>query len=365
MNSMKDTSTERPDSDGDIGLLLYKTGHSIKQFFVWIGYLLRHLGRAFGVFLLFLFRNILWLIVGALAGLGYGYYNYQKKGTFYVSEMTVKANFNSSRALYNTVEYINSLISSANLNELARLFKISPDQAKQLVEVSAVNIESEFYISEMYREQFLQPDRTIRFKQDTFWLRTVGYEKFKESLTKFDYPMHRIEAKSTNAAIFPKLETGISNIVSANQMLRDVRDNSVISNNDGEKLLVNAIRGIDSLRQAYNQRLARGESTSPPAVNQLTLAPTASEPAVPELDLYDKLLELQYELKKARTKSATEKDVIEIYASFNPVGRRLTFLEQNGTRDILTGVLLSLILLCVIATFRWRSALEKQKKSIT
>lgn len=365
MDSSKKTSPDYQGSDGDVGFLIYKVGHTVKQFFVWIGRGLAVLGEALSAFVVFLFRNAIWLLIGTAVGVAYGYFNYTKQGAYYTSEMTVKANFNSSRALYNTIEYLNSLISASKTDELSRLLGITPTEADGLIEFSGNNVESEIITADMYKAQFMQDDRRLpKIRRDTFWLRTIEYRDFKESLTKFDYPFHEIELKSTNPSIFSKIEKGITSYISKVQLLQDIKNQQVVSNNDEEKALVSAIQSIDTLRHAYNQRLARGESTSVPSTNQLTVvqSPPTSETKTPELEVYDKLLDLLDQLKKSRIRNSTENDVIEVISPFNPVGKKLTFFQQNGTRDILSGLSLSIIILLFVGSYRKLEQMNKRKR---
>lgn len=365
MDSSKRTSPEFQGSDGDVGFLIYKVGHTIKQFFVWIGRGIAILGEALAAFVIFLFRNAIWLLIGTVIGVAFGYYNYTKQGAYYTAELTVKANFNSTRSLYNTIEYLNSLISANKTDELSKVLNITPAEADQLIEFSANNVESEIIKADMYKDQFMQDDpRSPRIRRDTFWLRTIEYRDFKESLTKFDYPFHEIELKSTNPSIFSKTEKGIVNYISKVQLLQDIKTQQVVSNNDEEKALLSAIQSIDTLRHAYSQRLARGESTTAPSSNQLTVmqSPATAATKAPELEVYDKLIELLDQLKKSRIRNSTENDVIEVISSFNPVGRKLTFFQQNGTRDILAGLFLSIIILLFVGSYRKLEQMNKRKR---
>ena len=363
MDSKKQTSPEYSESDGDVGLLLYKTGHALKQFFIWIGKILSQFGQAVISLIVFLFRNAIWLLAGTLIGLGYGYFGYKKQGDTYTAQMSVKANFNSTRSLYNTIEYLNSLIAANKTDELSKIFGITEPEADRLIEFSCTFIESEIITAEMYKQQFMQYDHKSAWTRvDTFWLRTIEYGHFKEELTKYDYPYHEIGVKSTNSSIFSRLEKGIVNYISRVELLQEIKDQQLISNNDEEKILTAAIQNIDTLRRAYNLRLSRGESTETPGVNQLTFLQSTPEVKTPELQLYDKLMDLLDQLKKSRIKNTTEKDVIEVLSSFNPIGKRLTFLQQNGTRDILAGLAVSIIILSLIATYKELNRLEKSKR---
>lgn len=362
MDSSKKTTPEHSDSDADVGLLLYKTGRAIKQFFLWLGRILNRLGRAVIIGALFILRNIIWLAAGTLIGLAFGYYQFQKHGNYYFAQMTVKANFNSTRSLYNQIEYLNSLIAAGKSDDLAGIFNITAKEATQLIDFSANFVQSELITAEMYQEQFMEHDRTVKVRQDTFWLRTIKYNDFKESLTKFDYPYHDITVRSTNPSIFKKLEKGIVNLVSSNDLLNEIKNRQAISNKDEERLITQSIENLDTLRRAYNARLAHGESVTPSTGNQLTLLENAPTVKTPELELYDKMLELHDQLKKSRKRNSTEKDIVEIFSSFNGVGKRLTFWQQNGLRDMITGLVVTFLILLLVAIYKTLAAFEKNRK---
>ncbi len=279
--------SERPEYDADVSLLLYKTGRSFKQFFIWLGKIFTQLGKSLATGLLFLMRNIVWLIAGTLLGLGYGYFQFTRNGAHFVAEMTAKANFNSSRALYSTVDYVNSLIANGQVDELGKLFNISREEARQLVEFSANAVESELMAADIYQQQFMQYDRTAKTRQDTFWLKTLKYSDFKKSLTKYDYPYHEIRVVSTNPSIFPRLEKGMVDYISRNELLQDIKNRQAISNNDEEKLIATAIENIDTLRRVYNERLKKGQPATLPSGNQMTILESKPEiTTTPELDLF-------------------------------------------------------------------------------
>ncbi len=353
MDPINKPSGAENDSDAYVGLLLYKTGASIKRLFVGIGRMFYVLGKAIADFVLFLFRNLLWLVLGTLIGLGYGAYRISKEGNKFASELTIKTNFNSSRTLYSTIEYLNALIGAQKLEDLSGLFKITKEEARQLVSFNTKPVKSEMITAGMYRDQFIQYDRTFRSKQDTFWLRTVKYEDFKETLTNYDYPFHQVTAISTNPMVFPKLQTGLIAYISNNKLLQETKQRQVLSNREEELLLSSAIKTIDTLRKAYSTRIASGELPTTLPGNQITMMDNAPETKVPELEVYDKMLELQDELKKSRRRSLTENEIVEVISSFTPVGRQLSILEQNTTRYAVIAFIFTFLILVGISSVKY------------
>ena len=100
------------DDDIDLGKIFDKTGGMIATFFKWVDRGLNSFSNGVLDLLFLLRRNFIWLLAGTLAGVGLGIYFHSKNGDRYTSTMTVRANFNSTRALYSTIGYLNALINN-------------------------------------------------------------------------------------------------------------------------------------------------------------------------------------------------------------------------------------------------------------
>ena len=353
----------QPDADADLGRILYKTGSSIKQAF-------RILYHAFlkccsGILLaiLFLFRHIVWIVIGTVLGLGYGWYVMNKNGTKYQSDMIIKTNFNSTRSVYNAIDYLNAALYNGRDEELAAIFHITPKEASMIESFSAEPVESEVIKAQMYRDLFLVNSRNIRnITPDTVWMRTITFADFKKSLTRFDYPYQEISVTATNAFLFSKLQDGFIRQVTQVPLLQEAKKSQIATNAETEELLRTAIGNIDSLRMAYNQRLIKGGSLNDKESNQLTVMQNAQVMRTPELDLYDKQLELQDELRKASARSVTEKEVVEVYSPFSAVGQRVSFLRQSVVRFGSMGFFITISILLLIAFYKALAKMEKRNK---
>jgi hypothetical protein len=278
--------------------------------------------------------------------------------------MILKANHGSARSLYSTVDYLNSLISSGQVDDLTKFFDITPGEAGALSEFTIEPMKSELITIDLYKDAFLISENSPKIRTDTFWTRTIKFEDFKESLTQYDYPFQIVTGYTTNAAVFSKLSNGIGSYIEKNALLNSVKIEGTKSNADEEVLLERSIQNIDSLRRAYNERLTKGQSLTQPA-NQVTVLQGGTETALtPELDLYDKLLKLQDELKKSRLRSATEKNVIEILSPFNPVGKKISFVKSVGTMALI-GILSTLAILLLIAFYKWLVVFESSQSAKT
>jgi hypothetical protein len=346
----------------DLGQLFFKTGGVINNLFLGLNRLMIRISNGFLNLLFFLRRNFVWLVVGTLLGLGYGFYLVSAYGVSYTSDLTVRANFNSTRSLYGSIDYFSSLIGSSKFDELARMLNISPKEAASLRSIEAAPVKSELITAQLYNDQFLDNiPRANRVRTDTFWINTINYKDFKTSLTKYDYPLHEISVTSTDAFIFPKIQQGIINKISSNEFLQQVKTSDLATNKAVVDIITSSIASLDTLRNTYNKRLSsppRGESTT----GNVTLLDGSVISHIPELELYDKLLELKDELKTAKNESVMESNILQIYSPFSSVGQRESFFRQSVVRFSLTGLVLSLIILVAINWYKSLTRLEKAHK---
>lgn len=337
------------DSDKDVSFLLYKTAQAIKRALNGLGSVLVAIGLVIKNFFLFLFRNLAWLVLGTVIGLGFGLYKYMKAGPQYSSELVVQVNFNSARSLYNTIEHINILIGNGGKDELSRIFKITKDDAAKLTRFTIEPVKEEMIVADMYRRKFLlDPVDKHNIRQDTFWTRTVPYRDFKESLKEYDYPLHKITAISYNRDLFGKLQNGITDRLLANELAGRFKTAEAENNEEDIKLLAAAIDGLDTLRRTYNEKLRKGDDI-PQVIDQKAGLPQNNFSFVaPELELYDRLMQLREELKLARRRAVQESNVVEVHSEFVSPGKRVPLLEENILQSTIMGLIFVLAILFLI-----------------
>jgi len=348
--------------DVDLGQLFYKTGGVINNLFLGLNRLIVWISNNFLNSMFFLRRNFVWLLAGTLLGLGYGFYQVSADGIRYTSDLTVRANFNSTRSLYGSIDYFSSLIGSSKIDELARIFKISPKEAASLRSIEAAPLKSEIMTAQLYNDHFLNNNPLgDRPRTDTFWINTISYKDFKTSLTKYDYPLHDISVTSTDALIFPKIQQGIIDKISSNEFLQQLKTTDLATNKEVVDIITSSIASLDTLRNTYNKRLSLPPREQTAAGN-VTLLDGNVVSSIPELELYDKLLEMKDELKSAKNESVMESNILQVYSPFSSVGQRESFFKQSVVKYSLTGLVLSLIILVAIDLYKSLYRLEKAYK---
>ncbi len=343
--------------DADINVLVYKTGKFVKKIIDAIWRCITGFFSSIFLLLLFILRNIIWIIAGTVVGLGYGLYVLNKNGVVFQSEMIVKTNFNSSRPLYKTVDYLNAVINTGAINQLDSIFDITTEEARQINGFSVQPVESKMAAAEMYRDMFLQNYNP--WKNDTVLRRSFTYSDFKNTLTQFDYPLQEITVRSTNPFLFSKLQNGILQLLTEIPVLREARNSQVAIDADAEKTIKNAIANLDSLNHAYVERIAKGQPSSPSESNQLTILQNLTQQKTPETDAYDKLIGMNEYLKQTKIRSVSERNILEVYSPLSPVGHKVSFFQQSVVKFSMYGLIISTAVLLIIGL---RRLLGKQGK---
>ena len=347
------------EEDVDLGHLFYKTGGAINNFFSWLGVMFKAIGRLLLVSLFFLRKNLLWLVLGTVLGMGYGFYLVQTRGNTYFSNMTVQANYNSTRALYSSIDYFNALVNNDQFSQVSKILNLSEAEARSINGFHASPIVTELIAADLYKNRFLNLYHNTRLRMDTFWIKTITYEDFKSTLTKYDYPLHMVKVTSNNPTVFSKMQAGIINHVSNNELLQQEKASGNESNQQEVDLLESSIKSLDTLRNTYNKRLAAIPAGKEQSTN-VTLLDGNVAVNNPELQLYDKMLQLKDELKMVRSQAVLEKDILQVLAPFGAIGQREGLLQTKIVRYAYIGFLLTLLVLLMLAAYKGLGNLEKK-----
>jgi hypothetical protein len=352
----------RKDNDIDLGSLVAMAGRGLAGLGRSIGRGASGLGTAIANILVFLKKKIVWLLIAAALGFAWGTYSNVGRDFRYSTEMTARFNFKSTITLYNTIDYLNALIGSQKHEDLARILSLTTEEAKALGNFSAEPIIDEITISELYKQSFLIFDRSYKIRTDTFWTRIIPYEKFKESLTRFDIPLQRVKAVSKIADGFRKIEAGFLKLITENENLKN---NTAINSQMYEEekdILLTSIRGLDTLRSVYNDKLrSAGASAASATTNVNLMDRPAGTPA--ELEVYNYVLSLKDELRSLRTNEMNNGRLVLVYASFNPVGQKVITFQQSTWFTTLSAVIIALVILVAIEGFKVINAYEKRNKA--
>ena len=350
-NQKEHPPVTRENHDVDLGTILYMVGQAFNKVIKFIGDFCKAIFQVTLWGMLFLRKNFIWLVLGSAAGFGYGLYQSFGSGFKYISVSTVKMNFESSRVLYTTIDYLNALRSRNNLSELGKIFNISAKEAVAISGFEATPVINDLIAADLYKEKFIRYKRSESVRQDTFWARIIKFEDFKKQLSKYDYPVHELTAICTQPEVFAKLQNGIVKLVSENEVLKRNKELLQAAIMEEDTMLENSLKQLDTLSRSYNKRISQEGNETAGGLSTLTILDKAMS-KTPELDLYSTKLLLKDELNSLRAKSASEQDIIQVYSPFNPLGKQQSVYSQSYFKSALNGLILTFAVLIGIALYR-------------
>lgn len=367
-NQPKQPVTEK---DVDLGVLfdvfarvMNSIGKGLKAFFNWISDFII-------LFLLFLKKRILLILVGLLLSMVPGLYNYLTKGSQYSSTMTVKTNFGSAHELYNKVDYFNSLIKIGDNKKLADIFHISEPDADRLRRFEVEPVDDELQMAELYRRIFFDIDRDFEapsaeiaslMQRDTSWQKLIRYSDFKKKLTNTDFPLQKVTLFSLSPDVFTRVGKGLLETVSGSQALMERRqaEDSMAFEQTG--LIIGSLSNADSLMRAYNKKISNsGDHQMEGAGLAINAQPTHS--AV--VELFDKARELRRSLSNTRQHAENNREILQVYSDFNAVGTPISPFKQSFLTYTVWCLLGTIVLLLLFEGYWMLDAMEKKKRTPT
>ncbi len=315
-------------------------------------------------FIIFIFifikRKMVWLAIGLIAGLGFGLFSYLKDGPSYYSDMTVKTNFENAGALYNVIDYFNSLIKSGKIKEVTTAFNIPEADARRIIRFEVSPLNNELEAVKLYKN-FISDYSRINRLNDTQWVNIIKYTDFKKSLTPHNYPLQSVRVYSNNPDIYKNIQSGIF------KNLQEVKSNDVAQNKvmkllrEEESIVTRSLNGIDSLRTAYNKSIADGKYFKSDGGGML-MGNYSKIVSNPEIELYDKELLLKDEMTAIKNKIITQESIFNIVTDFNERGTKVSGYRENFVTYAWMGMLITFCLLVLIEFYRYIDKKDKQKK---
>lgn len=363
MDNQEKKNQPPKENDIDLGSLLSSTRRGFKSMARSLGTGGSALGIGLLNIIIFAKKRFFWFLLAAAAGIGWGIYSESDKNVTYDSEMIARFNFGSTITLYNSIDYLNSLITQRDIAQLSKLLGISTEEAGTLTGFSAEPVSDELTISELYKRHFMTFDRNAVYRSDTFWTRILPYDKFKNGLTRYDIPLQKVTASSIRTYVFGKIQAGFVQLVTSNEVVKKNYEAVTDLQMQERDIVVSSIKGLDTLRGVYNERLRQFPNAGTSQATSINLMERAVIPASPELQLYDKLMVFKDELRSLGNFTVNNSQLVQVYAPFNPVGKKQDHFRKNVIYTTMAALIMMLVILVAIEGFKFINAYEKSSKS--
>jgi hypothetical protein len=343
------TNQQNKEEEVDLGSLFIIIGNGFRKFFDFIWKILTGLFHFLILILLFLKNNIIKLGIAAIIGGTIGGYFEYNKVQLYGSDLLVQPNFNSSKQLYNNVNYYNDLVAQKKYKLLQSTFGIDSAEASSITKFEVEPIRSENDILEMYDALVLSID--------TLTIKSYSFAQFRKAFTDFDYKVHEVHVEATDSEVFSKLDDVIISSIVENEYYNKVKRITRENLFRTDSLLRKNLGDVDSLRQVY-MRVMLDEAKKASSGTNIDLA--GGNKAAKELDLFQTNRLINKDLKEISEEISEKSEVINVISNFQPVGKEIKGLSKNNV--VIYAGFAFLLMVGVLLLLRLNQFLEAYNK---
>lgn len=313
------TKQQHKEEEVDVGSLFLVIGNGFKKFFNFIGKIFVGLFHFFILILLFLKENIIKLAIAVVIGGGAGAYLQTTKEVTYGSDLFVQPNFESTRQLYDNVNYYNELVTQGEYNLLGSTFDLDSAQAYSIRKFEVNPVKSINDIVEAYDDLILSIDTTT--------IKSYPYEQFKRAFTEVDYKVHQVYVEATDSKVFSKLGDVIIGSIVENEYYNRMKNITKENLYRTDTLLRTELVEVDSLRQVYKRVMleeAKKESTG----TNIDMGNNAR--TTKELQLFETSRTINRDLRNVLENISEKSEIINVISDFQPVGYKIVGLMNNS-----------------------------------
>ena len=318
-NQQKESSKSNNEEEVDLGSLFVIIGKGFSKFFNFIGDTFKGVFHSIILVLIFFRKNSIKIgisiIIGALVG---SFFEFKKQDS-YGSDLLIKPNFNSTKQLYNTINYYSDLVNQKKIEKLKSTFNIDEGTAKSLISFSIEPILNDKDIINTYNSFALSVDTTA--------IKSYSFLDFKESFTDFDYQVHEIKVISSKNDIFKNLEEVIISSIKTNKYFSKIKSLTNENLNRTDSLLRKNLVQADTLSKVYMQVMI-DESKRQTNGTNIDLGGNAK--TTKELEIFITKQKINSALENVLREKGESSEVVNIISNFQPIGYKIEGIKKNS-----------------------------------
>jgi hypothetical protein len=317
-NQQKESSKSNNEEEVDLGSLFVMIGKGFSKFFNFIGDIFKGFFHFLVIILIFLKENSIKIGIAGFLGLIAGVFLEVKTPKKFESEMLLQPNFESTRQLYNNVNYYNDLVKQKDTISLQKIFNLDKKIAGSLQAFEIAPIITDRDIINTYNNLILSVD--------TLTIKSYDYAAFKNSFTIYDYKLHKLTVTAKENDVFEKLGDVLISSVVNNNYFKRLKKLTNESLNRTDSLYRQNLTQVDSLRKVYVEVMV-AEAKKQTAGTNIDLGGEKS--TTKELELFETNRKINADLRGVASQKATSYEVINILSSFQPIGTEIKGVTKN------------------------------------
>ena len=352
----KDLQQEPQSEEVDLGQLFKLIGNAFQRFFDFIASIFKGAYKVILLLLIHIYKRIVWYAGALFIGVVVGFIVDKTSDKMYGANMFIQTNFNSARQVYENVKQFHQLAyEDKDTLELAKRLNISPAEASHLKGFYLEPDLDENEMAEMYSNFYIRLDSLSRV--------TMTFDLYKESLTPYNYTIHKLGVASTDKSIYKKIEDAFTLQLSNNEYLKELvsvnRQNLVKE----EQTLSQQVEKTDSLVQEYLKiRVNQSEKELIPGsgTNLYMGDAESSNLIVDESIVIEKRLALERQKRRINLYLVEQKNVVNVLAGFPNSGYDISVWTDK--KKFVFPIILFILTLIIFTFLGLKNFLEKEIK---
>ncbi len=343
------TNTNSKEEEVDLGSLFVIIGKGFSTFFNFIGTIFIGIFNFSIAILIFLKENAIKIGIAAVIGLVAGIVLEVNSSKKYSSNLLVEPNFESTRQLYNTIDYYNDLVQQKDTVALQNIFGLDNTSAASIKKFQIEPVKVDTDIINSYDALILSVD--------SLTIRSYEYLDFKAAFTNYDYSVHEISVIAEKNNVFNKLDEVIIASVVNNKYFNRIKVLTNESLNRTDSLYRQNLTQIDVLRKVYMEVMLE-EAQKQTTGTSIDLG--GEKGTAKELELFETNRKINLELIDIAKEKSRKYNVINVISNFQPIGYEIKGITKNY--GFILGVLGAGVMIVFLLLNKLNQFLENYKK---
>jgi hypothetical protein len=328
---MSENSSEKQVSEEvDLGQLFKLIGNGFKNFFNFIGSILKGIYNLLLLIMLHFHKRILWYAIAIVIGLVAGYFLDKDKEPTYSAQMFIETNYRSSRQVYEVI---------TDLNQLAEVDKDSIELSKRLgLTINEASNLKGFYIEpDIDKNNLMKQFVDYKNELDSISRLEATFKDFEDGLPKYSFVIHKINAISTDKIIFKKLKETLLAEINSNKYLTAIKKVTLDNLEKRKEEIDNEVEVLNALKEEYLKiRIieSKKEASIGSGTNLYLGNAEKNELIKDETSLVKRIYELENEKQALDVSKVQNQNIVNIISDF-PTSGYITEEWYNKMKFIL------------------------------
>ncbi len=306
----KDLPQPKQSEEVDLSQLFKLIGNAFNRLFNFIGSTLKSLFNFVILFLLFIRKYFVKIVVIVIVGFVIGIFTDIVEGPKYISTMLVEPNFNSVEQLYKNMHVYNELVQAKDSVALSEILGISKKEARSLKEFK-VNAYAD-------KNQKLKLFDNFVKDLDTITVKSTNPEKFLNNFNTLSLRFHLLTVTATDNSVAKKIEPVIIEAIKRNVYFNQQKEINNINIALKTSFYTKQLAEIDSLQTLYKNIMLK-QVDRPVAGTNISLGDNVNKENK-EFILINKKEEIQSKVLELNIMRVNKLDIINVISDFPDKG---------------------------------------------